>query len=87
MDYGTMLKKQHGNAARRSTHYTKQSRFEGSKRQKRGKILHLLLERDTLTSGQIAGNLGMSVRGLTGVLDGLIADKIISKSKNRYRIA
>jgi A/G-specific adenine glycosylase len=87
MDYGTMLKKQHGNASRRSVHYAKQSRIEGSKRQKRGKILRLLLERDMLTSGQIAENLGMSVRGLKRILDGLTADKIISKSKNRYRIA
>jgi A/G-specific adenine glycosylase len=87
MDYGSMLKKQFGNAARRSAHYKKQSRFEGSARQKRGKILRLLLKGHLLTSRQIAANLGVSVRGLTGILDGLTADKIILKLKNRYRIA
>lgn len=42
MDYGVMLKKVHGNASRRSKHYTKQSRFEGSTRQVRGAIIRLL---------------------------------------------
>jgi A/G-specific adenine glycosylase len=86
MDYGAMLKKKHGNAARRSVHYKKQARFEGSRRQKRGAVVRLLLEKDALTSRQIAGNLGLPVRGITGVLDGLAADNIISKSNNRYCI-
>lgn len=44
MDYGVMLKKQFKNPARRSAHYTIQSRFKGSNRQLRGKILELLLK-------------------------------------------
>jgi A/G-specific adenine glycosylase len=46
MDYGVYLKKTYGNANRRSKHYTKQSTFEGSDRQIRGKILKLLLTDD-----------------------------------------
>jgi len=42
MDYGTYLKQTTGNASRRSAHYAKQSRFEGSKRQIRGQVLRLL---------------------------------------------
>lgn len=42
MDYGTYLKQMTGNAARRSVGYTKQSRFEGSRRQIRGTVLKLL---------------------------------------------
>lgn len=45
MDYGTFLKKTLGNNIDHSRHYTKQSKFEGSRRQLRGKILRLLLER------------------------------------------
>lgn len=41
MDYGTYLKKQ-GIRNTRSSHYTKQSQFEGSFRQLRGRILRLL---------------------------------------------
>lgn len=42
MDYGAMLAKTIENPNRKSKHYTKQSRFEGSLRQVRGKILKIL---------------------------------------------
>ena len=42
MDYGTFLKKTVGNGSRYSTHYVKQSKFEGSKRQIRGRVIKLL---------------------------------------------
>lgn len=42
MDYGVMLKKSLANPSRKSKHYTKQSKFEGSDRQIRGKILKIL---------------------------------------------
>lgn len=42
MDYGVYIKSTVGNTARASKHYTKQSRFEGSKRQIRGQVLRLL---------------------------------------------
>lgn len=42
MDYGTHLKQTVGNKTRASKTYTKQSPFEGSKRQVRGKVLKLL---------------------------------------------
>jgi A/G-specific adenine glycosylase len=43
MDYGTHLKKKYPNPGRRSAHHTRQSKFAGSDRQLRGKILRLLL--------------------------------------------
>jgi len=43
MDYGVYLKKLHKNPSRRSAHYVRQSKFEGSNRQVRGMILKLLL--------------------------------------------
>lgn len=43
MDYGTFLKNTQGNANRRSAHYTRQSKFEGSRRQVRGAVLKSLL--------------------------------------------
>jgi len=39
MDYGTYLKSIHGNPSRRSSHHVKQSKFEGSDRQIRGRIM------------------------------------------------
>ena len=45
MDYGSMLPKiTRYNANIKSKHYTKQSKFEGSRRQIRGKILEIVLE-------------------------------------------
>ncbi|MDQ5944369.1 MAG: A/G-specific adenine glycosylase [Patescibacteria group bacterium] len=44
MDYGTFLKSQVVNPNRRSKHYTKQAKFEGSHRQLRGLILEQVLQ-------------------------------------------
>ena len=44
MDYGVMLKKSVGNLNRKSSSYTRQSRFAGSNRELRGTILQLLLD-------------------------------------------
>lgn len=44
MDYGVMIKNSGKNPGRKSALYQKQSPFEGSDRQIRGKILHILLE-------------------------------------------
>lgn len=59
MDYGVMLKKTIINPSRKSKHYTKQSKFEGSDRQIRGKILKIL----TTSSGPIA------IQKLTDMID------------------
>lgn len=45
MDYGTFLKQTVGNLNTLSKHYSKQSRFVGSKRQIRGQVLRLLAAR------------------------------------------
>ena len=46
MDYGTYLKKNIGNLTQKSTHYTKQSKFDGSRRQVRASILRLVGQKD-----------------------------------------
>ena len=57
MDYGTFLKKQYANPSRKSTHYSKQSSFNGSNRQIRGKIVKYLTENSSGTEKQIARDL------------------------------
>ena len=54
MDYGAHLTKQIPNPNRKSAHYTKQSKFEGSLRQTRGKILKLLLVEKSLNKKNLA---------------------------------
>jgi A/G-specific adenine glycosylase len=87
MDYGTSLKKLHGNASRRSAHYSTQSSFKGSRRQKRGRILKLLVERNSLKADQIAEELSIDQSLCEGILDELVREGIISKERGRYRIA
>jgi A/G-specific adenine glycosylase len=54
MDYGSYLKRQHGNINQKSKHYTKQSKFAGSDRQIRGAIVKLLTqEAQPLTVGMV----------------------------------
>jgi A/G-specific adenine glycosylase len=43
MDYGTYLKRTLPNPSRRSRHHSRQSRFEGSRRQKRAALLRAVL--------------------------------------------
>lgn len=50
MDYGALLPKLLPNANRRSRHYAKQSKFEGSHRQVRGAVLKILSEGPTTLS-------------------------------------
>ncbi len=45
LDYGVWLKANTPNPSRRSAHHTRQSAFEGSRRQKRARLLRLVMER------------------------------------------
>lgn len=72
MDLGSALGKGAPNPNRRSAHYQVQGRFEGSRRQLRGKILGLLTASDTLTLLDIARLTGQdqeTIRSLVRVLE------------------
>ena len=52
LDYGAYLKKTLPNPSRRSAGYTRQSKFEGSRRQKRAELVRMLLAaRDAVPAG------------------------------------
>lgn len=53
MDYGSMLKRTLPNPSRQSKHHTRQSRFEGSKRQLRARVLRVLLDRSDLDQSDL----------------------------------
>lgn len=81
MDYGTHLKKTIGNANKKSKHYQKQSKFEGSKRQVRGKILKLLsnqpLDKEDLLRL-------IDDQRVVDTLDDLCREGLIRKKGQRY---
>lgn len=83
MDYGTYLKQAIGNTARASRVYVKQSTFSGSRRQIRGQIVKLLLEKPrTLAELESA----IHDQRLMGVVDDLIKERMIGNTKDMYAI-
>lgn len=83
MDYGTWLKKERGNASRRSRHYTRQSRFEGSHRQVRGAIIRELSQRGTLSRSALCTELSFPTERIRLAVADLEAEGMIHRS-GRY---
>lgn len=61
LDYGAHLKKTMTNPTRKSKHYTRQSKFEGSHRQKRAYLLRRVID-DVLTTEELLRDLAHSER-------------------------
>jgi len=80
MDYGTHLKQTVGNAGRKSTAYARQSTFEGSKRQIRGRVLALLQQPMSLAELQEY----ITDERLGDVLSDLTRESMISCAKDVY---
>jgi A/G-specific adenine glycosylase len=58
MDFGVWLKQLHPNPCRRSSHHAQQSRFEGSNRQLRSRLLRAVMANPGSTAAALAGLLG-----------------------------
>jgi A/G-specific adenine glycosylase len=78
MDYGSYLKKLHPNPSRKSAHYTKQSKFEGSLRQVRGAIL-----RELHGGSASVKSLPFEKERIESALSGLMRDGMIKKDKEK----
>ncbi len=87
MDYGVKLKKEVTNPNRRSAHYTKQSRFEGSDRQVRGAILKALLQKQGMTKLALKTKISIVPDNFDQIVDGLIAEGFLKKAGNRLLIS
>jgi len=87
MDYGVMLKKTHPELTKRSAHYRKQSKFKGSNRELRGKILKLLIERKLLTEVEILKYLNIEAKRVGFILTQLAQEGFINRNDDGYCIA
>jgi A/G-specific adenine glycosylase len=83
VDYGAYLKQTVGNVNRASRSYAKQSKFAGSKRQLRGQVIRLLIER-SYNQSELAGLLGDD--RLDVVLDDLVAEKLIAARSGSFML-
>lgn len=85
MDYGTFIAANHPNPNRKSAHYTKQSRFEGSDRQVRGRILRLL-GTGPASSDDLIGELGEDPNRVGRLLLSLRAEGFLEIEGDMIRI-
>lgn len=85
MDYGAHLKATKGNATRRSAAYARQSRFAGSDRQLRGRLLRLLAD-EPRTAEDLAV-LDPDPERLARILGDLEREGFLNLRRGRYRLA
>ncbi len=85
MDYGAMLKKER-NPNKRSAHYKRQSPFENSNRQVRGRILKVLVRHSPLTMSQVIQKTGKDPERVKKNLIQLAEEGFIKKRGRTYRI-
>jgi A/G-specific adenine glycosylase len=83
MDYGTYLKTQVENPNRKSKHYAKQSKFKGSDREIRGKILRILLKNNSISKVKIISELDEEKERVEKILQTLIKDNFIIQKKDK----
>jgi len=86
MDFGVMLKKTHPELNKRSAHYRKQSKFKGSNREIRGKILKLLITSNNLTEVEISKELEIDSNKLKEIMNLLIKEGFIKQESNQFSI-
>jgi A/G-specific adenine glycosylase len=86
MDYGTMLKREEGNANLRSAHYVRQSPFENSNRQVRGAILKVLVEHSPSTAERIIAETGMDAERVRSNLAQMEKEGFLRRTGKRYAV-
>jgi len=84
-DYGAMLKKTKKFQNIQSKHYTKQSKFEGSRRQLRGRILKLLIESGPSSLNDIRSHLREDPR-IEQIVEDMKNEGILEIIQTHYRI-
>lgn len=87
MDYGAHLKKTVGNLSQKSSTYTKQSKFKGSKRELRSRVLHAISLKKSVLVAVLLENLRIQEDLLAIIIKELIQEGFISVKGKRVSIA
>jgi A/G-specific adenine glycosylase len=74
MDYGVMLKQSHPNPGRRSAHHVRQSRFEGSNRQMRSRMLRAVMEHPGITAEELSKLFGAEPEAVKRNLEAMVRE-------------
>jgi A/G-specific adenine glycosylase len=87
MDYGAFLKTQIENPNKKSKHYAKQSKFEGSDRQIRGRILDILLaKKKSISMASLVSLLHIENLRLEKILKTMIKDDLVVVKKEKVSL-
>jgi A/G-specific adenine glycosylase len=86
MDYGAALKKTTINPNRKSAHYSRQSRFEGSFRQFRGNLIKSLLSQGPGTVDDLLKRTGIAEENLYNALEVLKKELMVAEENGVYKI-
>ena len=87
MDYGSALKATTQNPNRKSAHYAKQSQFEGSFRQNRGKVIKSLAFEGSISLRELSNRTGIVEQELYLVLKALEKDLLVLETMGKYSIS
>jgi A/G-specific adenine glycosylase len=86
MDYGSYLGRTRENPNRRSRQYKKQSPFEGSVRQVRGRVLSILVKNGRILTSDLNREIGLPAERIDPVLDALIAEGFIVRVRDFIKL-
>ena len=85
-DYGAHLKRTLPNPSRRSRHHTRQSPFEGSRRQKRARLLRAVLASPGSSAEVYAEDAGVVVGDALPLLEVLAAEGFLTRSGEGWTV-
>jgi A/G-specific adenine glycosylase len=87
MDFGVCLKQLHPNPGRRSSHHAPQSRFEGSNRQLRSRLLRAVLAGQGITAAELADELGAEREVVERNLADMVREGFLCQADSRYMVS
>lgn len=87
MDFGVWLKQLHPNPGRRSSHHLQQSRFEGSNRQQRSRLLQAVLGCPGISALELAEAVRAGQADIERNLADLVREGFLDQSCGRFTIS
>ena len=87
LDYGAHLKRTQPNPSRRSAHHARQSAFEGSRRQKRARLLRAVMDAPGASTDELAAGLRIEPSLTDELLAELQAEGFVDSDTDGWRIA
>ena len=84
MDYGVMLKQKYPNPGRRSRHHVRQSRFEGSNRQLRSRLLREIMAEPGIVPGDMVARLAADQDAVERNLEAMQREGLLEKRGSGY---